>query len=241
MTFDLGIQCHTFTIIGRCADTGAMGVAITTSPPAVSARCPLVRTGVGAVSSQAFANPALSHMALRLLALGYSPEGAIEEMRGSDEWFEYRQIGIVDRSGRSAVFTGSENADWKGSVTDTNFAAMGNLLTGEAVVTAMAGSFRASGGALMEDRLLTALQAGRDAGGEKIGHNSGGVLVHGDDEYARTDLRIDWADPEEGRGDAIDGLWRLLNLYRPLIEFYEKRPNDPHIGGWQDWLENKKA
>ena len=127
MTFELGVPSHTLTIIGRCAETGYLGVAISTSPPAVGARCPMVRTNLAAVSSQAYANPELSRVALNLLELGYAPAKALDEIRASDEWAEYRQVGIVDREGRSAVYTGEQNSEWKGHINRHGFRRHGQL------------------------------------------------------------------------------------------------------------------
>ena len=239
MTFELGTPSHTLTIIGRCAETGYLGVAISTSPPAVGARCPMVRTNLAAVSSQAYANPELSRTALNLLERGYAPAKALDEIRASDEWAEYRQVGIVDREGRSAVYTGEENSEWKGHINDTDFVAMGNYLHGAPVVEAMAETFRNSQGEIIEERLLRALEAGRDRGGDLDGHASSALVVHGRDDYPRTDLRVDFFEPIESRTeqDAVDELRRIFTVYRPLIPYYEKRPRNPHIGSWREWLE----
>ena len=237
MTFELGLPSHTLTIIGRCAETGYLGVAISTSPPAVGARCPMVRTNLAAVSSQAYANPELSRVALNLLELGYAPAEALDEIRASDEWAEYRQVGIVDREGRSAVYTGEQNSEWKGHINSTDFVAMGNYLHGAAVVEAMAETFRNSRGEIIEERLLRALEAGRDRGGDLDGHSSSALVVHGRDDYPRTDLRVDFFEASQGRTeqDAVDELRRIFNVYRPLIAYYEKRPRNPEIGGWREW------
>ncbi len=239
MAFDLGIESRTFTIIGRCAESGHLGVAITTSTPAVGARCPLVRSNLAAVASQAHANPALTRMTIKLLELGYAPAKALVEIRASDEWAEHRQVGIVDRDGSSAAFTGRDNPDWKGHINDTDFVAMGNGIHGEAVVAEMARTFVDTKGEILEERLTRALEAGRNQGGDLEGHISSALLVHGRDDYARTDLRVDFFQPHEGRAeqDAVDELRRLLTVYRPLIAFYERRPHDPDIGGWRDWPE----
>ena len=239
MAFELGVSSHTLTIIGRCAETGYLGVAIATSPPAVGARCPLVRTNLAAVCSQAYANPALSRVALDLLELEHAPDRVLDDIRASDAWAEYRQIGIVDREGRSAVFTGAQNSDWKGHINDTDFVAMGNYLHGAAAVEETAETFRKSRGEIIEERLLRALEAGRDAGGDLDGHASSALLVHGRDDYPRTDLRVDFFEADKGRTerDAVDELRRIFGVYRPLIPYYEKRPRNPDMGSWKEWLE----
>ncbi|MDE0255038.1 MAG: DUF1028 domain-containing protein [Rhodospirillaceae bacterium] len=241
MTFELGLPSHTLTVIGRCAETGYLGVAISTSPPAVGARCPLVRTGLAAVSSQAYANPQLSRVALDLLERGYAPEKALDEIRASDEWAEYRQVGIVDREGRSAAYTGERNTDWKGHIAGANFVAMGNYLHGAAAVEATAETFRKSRGEIIEERLLRALEAGRDRGGDLDGHASSALVVHGRDDYPRTDLRVDLFAASESRAeqDAVDELRRIFTVYRPLIPYYEQRPRNPNIGSWREWLQEQ--
>src|SRR3954470_1260581 len=98
----------TFTVIAREAKTGLLGIAQSTNPLSVGGRCPFIRANVGAVCTQAFTDPGLGPLGLELLSLGYSPEKVLKELRESDEHFAHRQIGIVDREGRSAVFTGEE-------------------------------------------------------------------------------------------------------------------------------------
>ena len=177
----LGWELHTFTIIGRCPRTGMLGIALTSSPLCVAARCVFVRAHVGAVATQAYAHPGLGPLGLRLLEMDYAPAKVLAELRATDAWPEHRQIGIVDRHGNSAVYTGEKNLDWKGHVAERNFVAMGNYLTGGAVVDAMAEAFRGSEPEILEERLVRALEAGKAAGGEKGGQLSAGLAVHGRD------------------------------------------------------------
>ena len=174
MTGGPGFAFNTFTIVARCETTGALGICLASSPLNVAARCPYVRVGVGAVSTQANTNPKLGPAALDLLEAGHSPAEVIETLRAQDEWIDYRQIGIVDVMGRSAVFTGDKTNAWTGHETGPGFVAMGNKLVGEHVVAAIAESFRSSAAEpLLEERLMGAIEAGRDAGGQEIGHLSG--------------------------------------------------------------------
>ena len=89
------------------------------------------------------------------------------------------------------------------------------------------------------ERLLRALEAGRDAGGDLDGHASSALLVHGRDDYRRTDLRVDFFEADKGSAerDAADELRRIFAVYRPLIPYYEKRPRNPDMGSWKEWLE----
>ena len=233
MGFGLGPEVHTFTMIGRCERTGLLGVCITSSPLSVGARCPFIRANVAALSTQAYSDPGLGPLALNLLDLGHPPEQVLEFLKASDEWSEFRQNGIVDRNGRSAAFTGSENLDWKGHIVRPNYVAMGNYLTGEQVVEAMAKAFEDKSEDILEERLLGAIEAGRDAGGERGGQLSSALVVQGREPYPRTDLRIDMVDSESG--DAVDALRRVFNEYEPLISYYEQRPRNPLLESWREW------
>ena len=233
-----GIPFNTFTIVARCESTGALGICLASSPLTVASRCPFVRAGVGAVSTQANTNPKLGPAALDLLEAGHGPAEAIAALRAEDRWIDHRQIGIVDAAGRSAAFTGSETTLWAGHETGPGFVAMGNNLVGAGVVAAIAESYRASAAEpVFEERLMAAVEAGRDAGGQEIGHLSGGLIVCGADPHPRTDLRIEMANPtpDEG-GDAVDDLRRVVDAFKPLIPYYQEWPADPAMDDWRTWL-----
>jgi uncharacterized Ntn-hydrolase superfamily protein len=234
---ELGVECHTFTIIGHCARTGLLGVALASSPLAVAARCVFIRANAGAVSTQAYAHPGLGPVAIRLLEMDYAPEKVLKELRETDAYPEHRQIGVLDRHGNPGVYTGTRNMDWKGHIARKHFVAMGNYLVGEGVVTAMAEAFEHSGRDILEERLMRALETGQAAGGERGGQLSSALTVYGRDTYARTDLRVDMYDRPTGPGDdAVRELRRIFDVYRPLIPYYEERATNPLVPGWRDWL-----
>ena len=233
-----GWHFNTFTIIGRCGRDGLLGIALTSSPLAVTSRCPFIKANVAAVSSQAFPHPGLGPLALHLLEVGYSPEKVIAELRANDRWAGYRQIGIVDNNGFSAASTGEDNKDWKGHRNGPNYVVMGNHLTGPAVVEAMEASWLGSTSEMLEERLLSAIEAGKAAGGEKGGHLSAGLMVYGRRSFPRTDLRVDRHFGAPGT-DAVNGLRAVFDEYRPLIPYYEARPDNPLIGTWREWLEKE--
>ena len=232
----IGFECHTFTIVARCEREGLLGICLTSSPLSVGARCPFIKPGVGAVSTQAYTDPALGPLALDLLERGHAPEVVLQQLRDKDRWSGYRQIGIVDKNGVSAVFTGENNLDWKGAIAKPNFVAMGNYLTGSAVVDDMAEAFEASTAEMLEERLMLAVEAGRNAGGEKGGHLSSALIVFGRDSYARTDLRVDRFPRSQTQGDAVDELRRTWNEYRPAVRYYELRPQNPLLPPWREWV-----
>jgi len=199
---------------------------------AVGSRGPSVKAGVGAASSQAFTDPRLGKLAINLLEKGYSAHKVVAEVVSSDPHIEYRQIGVVDKDGNSAAYTGAKNSDWAGHIAKKDFVAMGNYLVNEGVVRAIAEGFESSIGEDLEERLMRAIEAGRDAGGQHGGqHNSAAILVYDREVIPRTDLRADWHDD-----DAIRELRRFLEKYKPLIPYYAQRPADPTIGRLRDWL-----
>jgi uncharacterized Ntn-hydrolase superfamily protein len=226
----------TFTVVARDPETGMLGIAQSTNPVTVGSRCPFIRANVGAVSTQAYTDPGLGPLAIELLALGYSPQKVIQELQQSDEHFAFRQIGIVDRHGRVAAYSGSECKTHTLALTGPGFVVMGNMLLTDRVVPEMERAWRDSEGRLFEDRLLAAVVAGRDEGGDAGGHRSACLLVYATDAYPRTDLRIDFVPKRAGQPDAVDGLVDLMDHWRPLIEFYALRPHRPDMGGWMDWL-----
>lgn len=242
MMFELGTLRHTFTMVGHCPRDRLLGIAITTSPPAVGSRCPFIAANVGAISTQAYTDPALGPLGLKLLKLGFSAQKTIDLIVESDEWHEYRQIGVVDAFGNAAAITGAKNLEWCGHESGPGYVAMGNYLAGPGVVAAMAAAFRDSKSEILEERLVRALEAGKAAGGEKGGQLSASLLVYGQQPYARTDLRVDAHRHTESKpGDAVSELRRLLDRYRPLIRYYELRPSNPHLPGWRDWRDDSAA
>src|SRR5262249_1280083 len=161
--------------------------------------------------TQAYAHPGLGPLGLRLLEMDYSPAKVLTELRATDSWPEYRQIGIVDRYGNSAAVTGDKNLDWKGHIAERNFVAMGNYLTSGRVGGGVAEGFGAAEVEILEEGLLKALEAGKAAGGEKGGQLSAGLIVYGNETYPRTDLRVDMHDRRSGPGDdAVSELRRIF-------------------------------
>ena len=226
----------TFTVIARDPQAGLLGIAQSTNPLAVGARCPFIRANVAAVSSQAYTDPGLGPLALELLSLGYAPEKVLRELGESDSEYAYRQIGIVDRYGRAAVHTGASAKPSKGAITGPDYLVMGNFLASDQVLEDMNKAWNDSAASLFEDRLLRTIVAGRNAGGDQGGHRSACLLVYDTEPYARTDLRVDFVPKKRGGTDAVDALGTLLEKYRPMIPYYKVRPHNPAMAGWQEWL-----
>ena len=234
----------TYTIIGRCPRTGRLGIGIATWSLGVGGYCPYVESNLGALSSQAGADPRLGLLAMRLLRRGHSPNEVIEDLRGHDPHFEYRQVGIVDKDGKAAVHTGTSTRPWTGHVTGDGYAAMGNNLDSERVVQAMARAFEASVDLDLDERLLMSLEAGRDAGGQNAAYpqsanqdRSAALIVYEQEEYALMDLRVD------AHETAIQELRRVWDEYTPYIPlYYYLRVKEPDKVPKQDeWLAQQQA
>jgi uncharacterized Ntn-hydrolase superfamily protein len=224
METGLGIEFHTFSLVGRCARTGMLGVGITTSEIAVGSRCPFVQSKVGAVATQAMTNPQLGTTALELLARGVPSEDVVSRLAEGDTHIERRQLGVVDALGRPAARTGSLIHPWAGHLTGDGYVAMGNGLVGEGVIRAMAEAFEGSAEENLEERLLRAVQAGESAGGEAAPftpYHSAALVVYGDDSFSRVDLRVD------DHPEPLTELRRLLELLKPRIDYYAARARDP--------------
>jgi uncharacterized Ntn-hydrolase superfamily protein len=210
----------TFSIAARCSETGMFGIAISSSSPAVAARCVHARAGVGAVCSQNVTDPALGSAVLDLLALGLSAEAAIEQLAGRPS-IEYRQLLAVDREGRSAHFSGGRTLGRHAAASGAGVVAAGNLLADLHVPAAMVERFESERGSL-GDRLIAALAAGLERGGEAGPVHSAGLLLVDRVSWPVADLRVDWS--EDG---PIAALGRLWALYAPQMADYLARALDP--------------
>jgi len=165
-------------MVARCPKTLMLGVCVSTAVPAVGSRVPHVEAGVGAIATQAKTNIFYGINGLKLLKAGLSPQAALETMLKEDPDRESRQVIIIDREGRTAAFTGKETIGWKGHLVGENYVVAGNMLICSQVIEGMAQTFRDSEGELAE-RLLKALEAGQEAGGDKRGRMSAALLIAG--------------------------------------------------------------
>ncbi|TCT03137.1 putative Ntn-hydrolase superfamily protein [Tepidamorphus gemmatus] len=211
----------TFSLVARCAETAMFGVAISSSSPAVAARCAHARSGVGAVASQNVTDPRLGPMALDLMSAGAGAAAAIAELQRRGSFMEYRQVLAVDREGGSAIHSGANSLGIWAQAQARDVAAGGNLLANDGVPAAMVAAFLGSSGHL-GDRLLVALRAGLEAGGEAGPVHSAGLLVVGEQPWPLVDLRCDWT--EDCPIAAVEKAWEI---YKPQMEDYVLRALDP--------------
>ena len=186
----------TYSIVARCPRTGRLGVGTATFSIACGRRNESVRANVGISKSQAFYDRATDPLVLNLLKQGFSPAHILETLKAGDPDFEYRQIGIVDRSGVVAVHTGTQIGRWAGHHVGPYYVTFGNGLAGPQVVEGIAEGFMSQPDADLEYRLLLAIEGGRDAGGQA--HNgvsrperSAWVCVIDRLEQPEIDLRVD--------------------------------------------------
>jgi len=163
-------------MVARCPKTRMLGVCVSTAVPAVRSRVPHIEAGVGAIATQANTNILYGINGLKLLKRGLSPREALETMLKEDPERESRQIIIIDKDGRTAAFTGKETIEWKGHLVGENYAVAGNMLVGGKVIEVMAQTFESSEGEIAE-RLMKALEAGQEVGGDKRGRMSAALVV----------------------------------------------------------------
>ena len=166
----------TYSIAACDLEAGQWGVATQSKFLAVGSVVPWAEPGVGAIATQAYANPRYGSEGLVLLREGLSAEEVVERLTAADKGRDQRQLGVVDNQGRSASFTGKECLDWAGGRTGPCYAAQGNILVSAETVDAIAETFEASQGPLVE-RLLGSLDAGQAAGGDRRGQQSAAILV----------------------------------------------------------------
>jgi uncharacterized Ntn-hydrolase superfamily protein len=167
----------TFSIVAHDPETGEWGIAVASKVPFVGQMVPWAKAGAGAVATQAWANLGYGPEGLRLLSEGMSASEVIQTLTSGDSLANQRQIGVVDSRGNSASFTGTETMFWAGGVTGRGYAIQGNIMTGPEVVDAIERSFLSTEGEILAFRLLEALKAGEDAGGDSRGRQSAAILV----------------------------------------------------------------
>lgn len=187
------------------------GISVSTKVPAVGAITNYARAGVGAIVTQARANPLFGLDGLNMLQQGYGAEKTIRALLDSDHEPERRQLSIVDSGGHAAAYTGE------------GYSVAGNLLVGEATISSMAEAFESSAGEWFPERLMRALEAGQEAGGDRRGRQSAAVYVVHHEPYSYLDLRVD------EHADPVDELRRVFEVVRtdliPLVERLPTRAN----------------
>ncbi|MFN8528062.1 MAG: DUF1028 domain-containing protein [Anaerolineae bacterium] len=213
----------TFSIVAYDPHEKAWGVAVASKFLAVGSRVPWAEAGAGAVATQSYAKISFGPDGLAMMRAGKSASETLAALLAADPGREKRQVGIVDANGNAVTYTGKECYDWAGGRTGEGFACQGNILTGVDVVEAMADVFVATSGALAE-RLMAALAAGDQAGGDSRGRQGAGLVVvkanagYGGDNDRYIDLRVD---------DDPAPVGKLATMLRAFHVFFDRpRPQD---------------
>ena len=216
----------TYSIVAADVERGELGVAVQSKFFSVGSVVPWARAGVGAIATQAWANPELGRQGLQRLADGESPETALATLLASDDQADSRQAGFVNARGEVAAHTGAACHPFAGHRIGQHFVVQGNLLAGPEVLSALAETFekRRAAGDPLDAALMAALQAGEDAGGDRRGRQSAALLVvragggyQGvDDRFI--DLRV------EDHPDPTQELARLLEIHRSFFKERHQRP-----------------
>src|SRR3954447_331148 len=216
----------TYSIVACDLRAAQWGVGVQSRFLAVGSVVPWAEPDVGAIATQAYANPRYGSDGLALLREGLSAEEVVARLTAADDEREQRQLGVVDAGGGSASFTGSEGMDWAGGRSGEGFAAQGNILVSEATVEALASTFAATAGRPLAERLLESLAAAQAAGGDRRGQQSAALLVvEKDGGYAGlsdllVDLRVD---------DHVEPVGELARLYEIHESLFGKTPR-------KDWV-----
>jgi uncharacterized Ntn-hydrolase superfamily protein len=211
----------TFSLVARCPRTGQVGVVISSSSPAVAARCPYVRANVGAVSTQNITDPRLGPRLLDFIEQGMPAPVALGRLIKEEELIQFRQIIAVDFDGQTSAFSGGRTLGRYQIAEGQDAVAAGNLLAIPEVPAAMLDAFVDSEDQDLGDRLMVALRAGLEAGGEEGPVRSAGLLIARDAPWPVADLRVDWAD------DPIGDLGQLWTIWKPQMDDYVARALNP--------------
>ena len=211
----------TFSLAGRCARTGMMGAAITTSSVGVGARCMFARAGVGVVLTQHRTDPRLGPLGLAMLEAGLDAAQAVAGLAAGTPHAGWRQLAAVDAAGRTGHFSGALIRSKQAGVSGVDCVAVGNILRNTEVPGAMVAAFEADPAMDLAERLLAALEAGNRAGGEERPLRSAAVLVVHRERFPYVDLRVDAA------AEPIAALRAVWAEYAPEVDEYVARAVDP--------------
>jgi uncharacterized Ntn-hydrolase superfamily protein len=211
----------TFSLAARCAESGRFGMIVSSSSPAVAARCAHARAGVGAAASQNITDPSLGQRLLDLLASGLPAPEAMTQLVANAPYSAFRQLTCVDAGGRVASHSGESTPGRHATAEGVGCVAAGNLLADEGVPEAMVDAFEDGEDDDLGDRLVDALIAGLAAGGEEGEVRSAGLVIVDAVAWPVADLRVDW------HGEPIHELAGLWRVWKPQLDDYVARALDP--------------
>ncbi|WP_144113099.1 DUF1028 domain-containing protein [Paraburkholderia sp. BCC1886] len=230
----------TYSILAKCPDTGRYGLGIATYSVAVGQWCDGLDRYAGATMSQAFVRTTNNALALNLLRLGHSAKYVSDALVRDDDFASYRQIGVISADGSASCHSGEHTRGWAGHRIGDGYVAMGNVLSRAAIVEAMADAFEQSATRPFEERLLRALEAGRDAGGQGNGtralpERSGALIVTASDHLDAVNLRVDL------HPHAVDELRRVHSVCSQYTGYYRSRGINPPDAPGQEVFEQQNG
>ncbi len=211
----------TFSLVARCAKTGMFGIAISSSSPAVAARCSFARAKVGAVASQNVTDPTLGPLTLDLMQKGLSAEQAIQQIQSIGKFIEYRQVLAIDETGSTSIHSGPNSLGIWTQAEGKDVAAGGNLLSNESIPQSIVDAYISSDGHI-GDRLIAAMRSGLTAGGEAGPVHSAGMKIVDKMTWPIADLRCDWT-----TNCPIEEVATAWDVYKPQLDAYVQRAIDP--------------
>lgn len=211
----------TFSLVARCAKTGMFGIAISSSSPAVAARCSFARAKVGAVASQNVTDPTLGPLTLDLMQKGLSAEQAIQQIQSIGKFIEYRQVLAIDKTGMTSIHSGPNSLGIWTQAEGKDVAAGGNLLSNESIPQSIVDAYISSDGHI-GDRLIAAMRSGLTAGGEAGPVHSAGMKIVDKMTWPIADLRCDWT-----TNCPIEEVATAWDVYKPQLDAYVQRAIDP--------------
>jgi uncharacterized Ntn-hydrolase superfamily protein len=206
----------TWSIIAKDGTTGQIGIAVATKFFAVGARVPHIAAGIGGVATQALVNPYYGIDGVKLLREGKHPQDIVKTLLATDGGRESRQLHIMDAKGRIAAHTGKDCVDWCGHLPGDGFSIAGNMLARASVLEDTAKAYAAGQSLPFAQRLIAAMRAGEQAGGDKRGKQSAALLIHDTEEWSALDLRVDDHD------DPLSELERLERVSRERWVHFRK-------------------
>jgi uncharacterized Ntn-hydrolase superfamily protein len=219
----------TWSIIAKDNATGQIGIAVATKFFAVGARVPHIAPAIGGIATQALVNPYYGIDGLKLLREGRAPGDIVETLIAADAGHASRQLHIMDAKGRIAAHTGKDCVDWCGNLKGDGFSLAGNMLAGGRVLDDTAKTYLANAAMPFARRLITAMRAGEEAGGDKRGRQSAALLIYGEEEWSDLDLRVD------DHTDPLTELERLETVSRERwVHFRKYLPSRKNPAGITD-------
>ena len=219
----------TWSIIARDPATGDFGIAVATKFFAVGARVPFIAAKIGAIATQALTNPFYGTDGLILLENEIPPDEAIGMLIAQDDGRDHRQVHMMDRDGRIGAHTGVACIDWCGHQRGDGYSLAGNMLAGPQVLDDTAAAYQANGALPFARRLITAMQGGEAAGGDKRGKQSAALVIYGEEEWPDLDLRVD------DHPDPLAELARLERVSRErFVHFRKFMPSRSNPAGVTD-------